>query len=575
MLERSEPFRRSSSVNDSNPRVAIALYAEWVVAGAVLSVYLLLAPTVFRSSSLPFDSDEAVHAVDGLRFAARLANGRFWEAVSGLYLQRWYPPFLTMVLAPFLLVCGPQLWAVRYPSLLAFLLGIALLYRSAKGLWLNKAAALGAVLLAATSPFWWVHAVLCMEEVFALVGFLVVLLVYARVVRRGRGWLWVGIAAAAYFLVRTTSGLFMLGALTVVGLTHRHCWRERFALLKCVGPGILTVLLWWGPPAKLTGLVDYFAASAPQFSEYTAATVLNYPRQLLTMSTVGVGVGAVTIAGLLLSLRQWQEPRIALLLTIVFAVWTALLAKRQVASRFFSAALAPAYLLGVSQIVQIWRSTWVRWAWASWRCWLRRGMLIAAWGYVVAALVVRILAWPLTAAVALETSEGSAQAFEWAAQQVGPWVEQVLLVNGWDNLSAPALEWTLWKMRWGTRPLIPVRVTALDLEDPEECAECVPEFLAWVRERDRFAIVHLANTPVPSAGAWWAYAAVLSPCWDGIWKATSTFFTPVWAAGLLEEILAHPMEFAGSRGWRLADQMHYALSVEVSVAHWERCANAR
>ena len=79
----------------------------------LLLAYGVVAPAIFGLRGLPFDSDEGTHAVNALNLAIDVRRGDVWQALYGLYYQRWYPPGLSLYIAPFILVFGPERWAVR------------------------------------------------------------------------------------------------------------------------------------------------------------------------------------------------------------------------------------------------------------------------------------------------------------------------------------------------------------------------------------------------------------------------------------------------------------------------------
>ena len=526
----------------------------------LLLAYGVVAPAIFGLRALPFDSDEGLHAANALALAVDLRNGRLGQALYGLYYQDWYPPGLSLYLAPFILVLGPERWAVRYPLLLMFVLGVALLYRVGKRLWRDDCAAMGAAFLAATSPLFWMQAALCMEKSLTLVGVLVTIAVYARVVEEGRGWLWVGVAAATTFLLRTTAGIFLLFAVAWALVVYRGQWVERRLVLKALGPGVLVAAGWWISPHKIAQLGDYFLASAPQYPEFTLAALLNYWNHLLLANSVGLGTGLVLVTGLILSLRRWRQPRVGFLLAMALGIWVALVLKRQNANRLFYVALPAVYLLASDQALAAWR--WLR------ACLLCRSACARRMGmvgllYLFAAVVVRIATFPLLMAVTYETGPGLAEAGRWVAAQVDTSEAWVLLINGWDQFSAPALEWAVWERRWHADGREPLEVLSITLRDPDECDTCVDDFQRAASQRPGVQLVHLANTPVPAAGAWWAYEVAIAPLWSGVWTSSATFDATLWDGELKEAILAHPMRFLGRTAEEVGRTFRYALSFEV------------
>ena len=190
----------------------------------LLVVYGVLTPVVFRNADLPFDSDEAKHALNGLQLASDILAARWGMLLANLYLQEWYPPLLSVYLAPFFLAMGPAYWTARYPMVLALILNIALVYRVGKTLWRQAEIGLVAAVLISTSPVVWMHGLLCMEEMLAMTGALLVALAWQRshqqVPDSHPGWgAWaLGVSLAFTLMARTSSGLFAVGA--VLAATH-------------------------------------------------------------------------------------------------------------------------------------------------------------------------------------------------------------------------------------------------------------------------------------------------------------------------------------------------------------------
>jgi hypothetical protein len=372
------------------------------------------------------------------------------------------------------------------------------------------------------------------------------------------------------FLFRISSAFFVAGALVLTLAAHRREWRERWVLLRALGPVVVTAVLWWGHPHKIEGAIDYFSASAPAFSAFTLPNVLHYWGQVLQSYTLGWGVGAVVTLGLGLSVLQWvrrRDPRVGFLLFLVLTTWVLLVLKRQTGARLFYVALPPAFLLASRQAVLIWRTVVSH---------SRPSRLLAigtvsVWGaYLVAILGIRVLTLPLLLASSSETDPALAEVTAWIAARTSSSAERIFLVNGWDQFSAPALEWGLWETRWLDEGHS-LEVLHVGLEDPEECPTCVEAFRTEVMEEPGAHIVYLENAPVPAAGAWWAYSAALAPCWEGEWDASAAFSIPLWPRELIEEIMTHPERFVARAQREAARRSRYVLSLGVRTAAWDGC----
>jgi hypothetical protein len=534
----------------------------WGMVALTLVTYALLMSVLFAYRTWPFDSDEAIHALEGLQLTKDLRGGQIADLAAHLYFHRWYPPLLSIYLMPFLAILGPSYWAARYPQLLLFLVNLALLYRVGRLLWRRWQAGIVAALLGATSPMLWMLALLCMEEPLAMTGLLLVIAGYARAVRQKLPWLWTGVALLFTLFARISTGAFMAIALLVA------CWfqpgrlKEKTRTTSQVfGPLAVGALIWWAHPYKLQNLRDYFLASTPRQSSITWPLLTHYWGQLLTTHTVGWIVGLILLVSIFLSLLRWREPVVRLLLALILIAWGALVIKRQLAPRLFFAALPPAFLLTGFQAgvladrMKLRRTGIVR---------LMRGVLLGGLAlYFLVAVGIRVLAFPFLMEVAYETDLPGEDARAWIAQQATE--AKIFLVNGWDQFSAQALTWfraNLYWPHWDGE-----RVVGFDLKDPEKRPDRVDDFQRAVVDSPGATIVHLGNTPVPDAGAWWAYQASLSACWDGEWEATTAFWVRIWDGGLEREILAHPVRFLRQADRELARQsLWYSLLVEVHIA---------
>jgi hypothetical protein len=401
-----------------------------------------------------------------------------------------------------------------------------------------------------------------MEEPLAMTGLLLVVAGYALAERKKRHWLWTGVALLFTLFARISTGAFVALALLIT------CWVQPGRLkektrttLQVFGPLAVAALVWWAHPYKLQNLQDYFFASTPRQSSITWPLLTHYWGQLLTTHTVGWVVGLIVLVSIVLSLRRWKDPVVRLLLVLILVTWGALVIKRQLAPRLFFAALPPAFLLTGLQVsaladrMKLRQTRGVRL--------VQRVLLGGLALYLLVALGIRGLSFPFLMEVVYETDLPSEDARAWIAQQATE--EKIFLVNGWDQFSAQALTWYRAGMHWPHWD--GERVVGFDLEDPARRPDKVADFQRAVLDSSEATIVHLGNTPVPNAGAWWAYQAALRACWDGEWEATTAFWIRIWDGGLEREILAHPDRFVRQADRDLARQSFwYALLFEVQTA---------
>ena len=80
-------------------------------------------------------------------------------------------------------------------------------------------------------------------------------------------------------------------------------------------------------------------------------------------------------------------------------------------------------------------------------------------------------------------------------------------------------------------------------------------------------MVHLANSPVPNAGAWWAYAPALQACWHNGWQSTTSYWIHLWDENLEDRIMHHPFQYTdGAERLVAREKYRYPLLIEVKVA---------
>jgi hypothetical protein len=251
-----------------------------------------------------------------------------------------------------------------------------------------------------------------------------------------------------------------------------------------------------------------------------------------------------------------------LLLAIVAVTWVGLMLKRSLKLRFFLEAFPALCLLGArgaADLVDIARQGHVA-----------KAAKVAA-GILVGVLAVSVIIWTAARVASLdfamdvfyETDAGHAEALDWMAGRIGD--DPTYLVNSFDQMSAESLDfhaattsWPDWRGR---------TVTDVSLRDPQEAPEEVARFRQAVLADAPSQVMHLANTPVDSAGAWWAYQAAINACWDGTWEEATAVWVHLWDNRAAEMVLSDPLRF-----WRhgaqeeLRSAYWYPLLVEISRA---------
>lgn len=245
---------------------------------------------------------------------------------------------------------------------------------------------------------------------------------------------------------------------------------------------------------------------------------------------------------------------------IVAVTWAGLLFGRSLTSRFFLGAYLAVCLLGARGAHGL--STALRQRLpARMSQWVVPALAAAVVGYVGAWTYARATTLAFVMDVSYETEPGHQATLDWIADRVdaGP----TFLINGWDQASAEALDFylatRLWP-KWTQRT-----VTDVTLKDPREHPETIDQFRQAATSTSPSQLVHLGNTPVASACAWWAYRAAVSSCWDGVWEETASFWVRLWDRQAQRQALSRPFAFRqASAKEGLRAQFSYPFLVEVS-----------
>jgi len=536
---------------------------------ALLATFAVVTPVLFANAQRPFDSDEARHAVNGLQVAADIVNGQGAALLTHLYFQRWYPPALSIYLAPFFVALGPSYWAARYPMVILLMINIALVYRVARALWHVPTLALVAVGFVATSSVVWIHSVLCMEEMLAMTSISLVVMAWARAQRTGtpekvRRAEWIlGLGLTLTVLTRTSTATFMGGAVFVTICCARASVRAKtLTTVRAIGPMALLFAVWWCPPVKAQAMLDFLRASRPEFVSVSVHELTYYWRAIATSYTVAPLVGIGIVAMLATAPFRRRDAGTRILLAMVIVVWVSLLLKRLLTLDFFFDAYPAMCLIaakGLHDVVTAVRKRYMGLAPKR----LLAILAVAVIGYVGVWAYARAATLPFLMDISFETGPGHAAAHDWITDRVG--AGPTFLINGWDQLSAEAVDFhtatKLWP-GWHHRT-----VSDVTLRDPEEKPESVERFREAVVSAPRSQLIHLENAPVASAGAWWAYRAAIASCWDGGWEETTALWVHVWDSRAESQVLSRPLKFRrASDQDELRARFRYPLLIEVSRA---------
>jgi hypothetical protein len=530
----------------------------------LIATYALLTPVLFRLAELPFDSDEAVHALDGVRIAADIYYQDLSSLFNHLYFSQWYPPLLPTYLAPFFLTLGPTLWSSRYPILLLAMVHLALIFRVSKDLTNRPAAGLVTALLTATSPFLWIQSLVCMEEMLAMVGALASILAYVYVERQQLRPFWIGVVLAFTLLTKLPIGVYTsAGIFLAIGLAPGKMDSKLRLTWRAFAPLLAVAAVWWAHPAKIQDTISYLQASPPAYESLGWQELTHFWSSMLTTYTVSPLAGALVLGSIGIAFLRWRDPEWRAPLAVLLVTWLAMVFKRQLNIRFFVSGVPVAFLLAGNSVSE-YGPLLAQWLKARKMAVLYYLLVFVLLGGSFLYLGARVIGFPFLMEVAYETDTSATAIVSWVEDRV-PRGTSVFLVNGWDQLSTSALGFHLHSARWPD-PETPDAVS-VSLEDPEEYPQAVPQFERALISHSKSYVVHLGNTPVPNAGAWWAYQPVLEACWSGDWFASRSFWIGVWDGGLKEDILSHPFFYAREANRESArSDLLYPLSVEVRVA---------
>jgi hypothetical protein len=187
-------------------RAIVGVVAAAALLGALaLTVWLVW---FVHGQRIPFDTDEADHALPALDLSLALRHGDAGGFGRAIAAQAFYPPVHSTLCAASLLLFGPTHFAARLPSVLFFFVTAVVVawaaYRHVKAwggdaAWLALGSAAIAVVLAVTCPEAIDNAVLCMLEPL---GTLWCALLLSRAVSEESG--------------ESARGVLVLAALTIV-----------------------------------------------------------------------------------------------------------------------------------------------------------------------------------------------------------------------------------------------------------------------------------------------------------------------------------------------------------------------
>jgi len=527
-------------------------------------VYAGLSLTLFSFADMPFDSDEALHALDGLQIAADIYHRDAKAFLEDFYFTGWYPPLLSTYLGLFFTLLKPSYWSARYLVLLLAIIYLALMYRVSDKLAKNPISGLTTMFLAATSPLIWIHSLLCMEEFLAMIGVLLTVLVYIQADRGKAHPAWVGLCMALTLLARLSIGVYLAAAIgLMLGIDWLKNGRARLAHTgRMIAPFVIICAVWWGHPAKIEDLINYIQASPPAYESLGWYEISYYWKAVVTTCTVNPLIGIVVLMSVVGAIFYWRDATWSLPLAILATTWIVLLLKRQLNLRFFISGLSAAFLItgrSVTKFHSLLAANKVKWLVRSYHV-----LVLVVFASTISFLSARTSAFPLLMEVAYETDPKTTKLFAWLANRVDG-ETPTFFVNGWDQLSTYSLNFYIGMMNWphwrGPQTI------DVSLVDPDEQPQHAAHFYNALDSTPRSYVVHLSNAPVSHAGAWWAYQPALRSCRNSDWQFETSFWTRLWDDDLENEIMRRPFHYAYQASHlAVRERYRYPLLIEVKVA---------
>ncbi len=354
---------------------SILVFILAILIAIVLTTLLFQAA---RYSTIPFDTDEANHAVDGWEVYFAASRGTIRSLSSAVTDQGFYPPLHSFLVAASYWIFGPGLGSSRLPSVGLFGLAVTLLawlcYRISSRIvatgwlqpWLPLSGAAFALLFAVTGQTFSVLAILVMLEMTgAVAGLLLLLSVDAADVSgssRAR-WMWLGMAAvlaAATFLTKYSFGLFFIPAL-VAGLVSNN-WPWKTGRRQWLEAAMVTLLVsliigFWVTVTDRSTMLLFFTDHPEYASRFSSENLLFLPRVWLrgysSSAMLGVFVLGLAVWGTLGQWR-WLAVRVAAW-SVVIGVFVLTVSTTNEPRHMLPLAPALWFLAGLGIVSGLWR----------------------------------------------------------------------------------------------------------------------------------------------------------------------------------------------------------------------------
>jgi hypothetical protein len=321
---------------------AAVVFVSVITVIAALTLLIILVHTV-ATTTIPFDSDEAEHAVDGWQVYHSLIRLNLVDWFQAITSQAFYPFINSFFVAIAYLLAGASVVSSRIPSVLFFALTVFglgwLIFTIAQrqedavnpaDQWFPWTGAIFAIALAITSPIFVTNAVLCMLEMTGAMLAILLMLIGDQIdqIRHQRSRL-IGMAIAAFVvmaivLTKYSFGLFYIPGLLVAlvtatkpGKLGRQVWLETTVVLGIYA----AVLVLWILVTDRPTMWMFFTNHPSYVDVWSVENFLYYPIVWLNEYSTKKPVGLLSLTFAVIgAVRYWKH------LPVRVAVWSILAA---------------------------------------------------------------------------------------------------------------------------------------------------------------------------------------------------------------------------------------------------------
>lgn len=301
-------------------------FMVFLFVGATLAAAVLLLNLIGQTvltTPIPFDIDEANHALDGWEVYHALVSGDLRGLIQAVTGQAFYPPLFSLIIAAYYLVFGPGLFASRMPTVVNFaglilgLFGITfyLVRRSFQARKEENSPAVILALLGAgfttalliTSPTIIRNSAISMLEITGALWVLPLMYLSAQLETLDRKHRWTpvllaGLVVMLSFVTKYTFGLFF--GLGLMAAIPSQTWPWKVSRRKWVETGVVAgifslFVVIWITITRRESMFLFFTDHPSYVPFLTVENLLFYPREWLTSYSISpfIGVLAFTLAG--------------------------------------------------------------------------------------------------------------------------------------------------------------------------------------------------------------------------------------------------------------------------------------